>query len=64
MSCHRAGCRAGLRLLSAPDLALTQIAVEVVTIILLLLALNLLPRRRQPCRATRDAIVLATRWVA
>jgi multicomponent K+:H+ antiporter subunit A len=31
-------------LLSAPDLALTQIAVEVVTIILLLLALNLLPK--------------------
>jgi multicomponent K+:H+ antiporter subunit A len=31
-------------LLSAPDLALTQIAVEVVTIILLLLALHLLPK--------------------
>lgn len=31
--------------LSAPDLALTQISVEVVTILLLLLALNLLPRR-------------------
>lgn len=31
--------------LSAPDLALTQIAVEVVTILLLLLALNLLPKR-------------------
>lgn len=30
--------------LSAPDLALTQIAVEVVTILLLLLALNLLPK--------------------
>ena len=29
---------------SAPDLALTQISVEVVTTILLLLALNLLPR--------------------
>ena len=29
---------------SAPDLALTQIAVEVVTILLLLLALNLLPK--------------------
>ena len=29
---------------SAPDLALTQISVEVVTIILLLLALNFLPR--------------------
>ena len=31
--------------LSAPDLALTQISVEIVTILLLLLALNLLPRR-------------------
>lgn len=31
--------------LSAPDLALTQISVEVVTILLLLLALNLLPKR-------------------
>jgi multicomponent K+:H+ antiporter subunit A len=30
--------------LSAPDLALTQISVEVVTVILLLLALNFLPR--------------------
>lgn len=29
---------------SAPDLALTQISVEVVTILLLLLALNLLPK--------------------
>jgi multicomponent K+:H+ antiporter subunit A len=33
---------------SAPDLALTQISVEVVTTILLLLALNLLPRRTPP----------------
>ena len=31
--------------LSAPDLALTQISVEVVTIVLLLLALNFLPKR-------------------
>ncbi|MCZ8368455.1 MAG: monovalent cation/H+ antiporter subunit A [Porphyrobacter sp.] len=31
--------------LSAPDLALTQISVEVVTVLLLLLALNLLPKR-------------------
>ena len=31
--------------LSAPDLALTQISVEVVTILLLLLALNLLPKQ-------------------
>jgi multicomponent K+:H+ antiporter subunit A len=33
---------------SAPDLALTQISVEVVTTVLLLLALNLLPRRSAP----------------
>lgn len=33
---------------SAPDLALTQISVEVVTTILLLLALNLLPRETPP----------------
>src|SRR5690606_13419508 len=32
---------------SAPDLALTQISVEVVTTILLLLAINLLPRRSE-----------------
>jgi len=34
--------------LSAPDLALTQISVEVVTILLLLLALNLLPKKPPP----------------
>ncbi len=34
----------GFLYLSAPDLALTQISVEVVTIILLLLALNFLPK--------------------
>lgn len=34
--------------MSAPDLALTQITVEVVTIILLLLALNYLPRATPP----------------
>jgi multicomponent K+:H+ antiporter subunit A len=38
--------------LSAPDLALTQVSVEVVTILLLLLALNLLPR--QPPRVSSD----------
>ena len=40
---------------SAPDLALTQISVEVVTTILLLLALNLLPRQseREPAPLTR-----------
>ena len=36
---------AGFVYLSAPDLALTQISVEVVTVILLLMALNFLPRR-------------------
>src|SRR5690606_31065506 len=35
----------GFVYLSAPDLALTQISVEIVTILLLLLALNLLPTR-------------------
>jgi multicomponent K+:H+ antiporter subunit A len=46
---------------SAPDLALTQISVEVVTILLLLLALNLLPKRpRQlssPARRWRDTVL-------
>ena len=47
--------------LSAPDLALTQIAVEVVTILLLLLALNLLPKTppflsSRP-RRVRDAVL-------
>jgi NADH:ubiquinone oxidoreductase subunit 5 (chain L)/Multisubunit Na+/H+ antiporter, MnhA subunit len=56
---------------SAPDLALTQIAVEVVTIVLFLLGLRWLPRRlafdtvdRQTLRArarrTRDAIIAVT----
>jgi multisubunit Na+/H+ antiporter MnhB subunit len=40
--------------LSAPDLALTQVSVEVVTILLLLLALNLLPR--QPPRVSSSAL--------
>jgi multicomponent K+:H+ antiporter subunit A len=47
--------------LSAPDLALTQIAVEVVTIILLLLALHLLPktppRLSSLSRRVRDAVI-------
>jgi multicomponent K+:H+ antiporter subunit A len=47
--------------LSAPDLALTQIAVEVVTILLLLLALHLLPgnppRLSSVPRRLRDAAV-------
>ena len=36
---------AGFAYLSAPDLALTQITVEVVTVVLLLLALNFLPKQ-------------------
>ncbi len=44
--------------LSAPDLALTQISVEVVTILLMLLALNLLPKQTPveslPWRRFRD----------
>lgn len=44
--------------LSAPDLALTQISVEVVTILLMLLALNLLPKTTPaesgPARRIRD----------
>jgi len=47
--------------LSAPDLALTQISVEVVTILLMLLALNLLPkdtpRESRPWRRFRDGAV-------
>ncbi|MGE4326451.1 MAG: monovalent cation/H+ antiporter subunit A [Pseudodonghicola sp.] len=47
--------------LSAPDLALTQISVEVVTIILMLLALNFLPqdtpKESSPARRTRDIAI-------
>ncbi|MEX0284206.1 MAG: monovalent cation/H+ antiporter subunit A [Paracoccaceae bacterium] len=47
--------------LSAPDLALTQISVEVVTIILLLLALNFIPRETpvegSGARQTRNIIL-------
>lgn len=51
----------GFVYLSAPDLAMTQITVEVVTIILLLLALNFLPNRTplesSVLRRARDAVV-------
>ncbi|MEM7544211.1 MAG: monovalent cation/H+ antiporter subunit A [Pseudomonadota bacterium] len=51
----------GFNYFSAPDLALTQISVEVVTIILLLLALNFLPDRTPvesgALRRTRDGII-------
>ncbi|MEC4723362.1 monovalent cation/H+ antiporter subunit A [Noviherbaspirillum sp. CPCC 100848] len=52
--------------LAAPDLALTQVSVEVVTIVLILLALYWLPQhtpredgRRPSLRKVRDAIVAA-----
>ena len=51
----------GFAYLAAPDLALTQILVEVVTVILLLLALNFLPKRTpvesSVARRIRDGIV-------
>jgi multicomponent K+:H+ antiporter subunit A len=51
----------GFVYLSAPDLALTQISVEVVTVILMLLALNFLPKRspRESAapRRWRDALL-------
>jgi multicomponent K+:H+ antiporter subunit A len=50
----------GFVYLSAPDLALTQISVEVVTVVLLLLALNFLPKQtpREPAaRRARDGVL-------
>ena len=70
---HRDGCFAGadrarradrldcLMQFSAPDLALTQITVDVVTTILLLLALNLLPRESESRRAERAGCTPAWR---
>ena len=53
----------GFAYLSAPDLALTQLSVEVVTVILLLLALNFLPREtpvESPAsRRLRDGVIAA-----
>jgi multicomponent K+:H+ antiporter subunit A len=47
--------------LSAPDLALTQLTVEVVTVLLMLLALNFLPKRTPaesaPARRARDLAI-------
>ncbi len=58
----------GFVLLSAPDLAMTQFTVEVVTIILLLLALNFLPKRTPVestvLRRVRDAGVAVAGGVA
>ncbi len=51
----------GFAYLSAPDLALTQLSVEVVTVILLLLALNFLPRETPvesgAFRRARDGLI-------
>ncbi len=51
----------GFAYFSAPDLALTQISVEVVTIILMLLALNYLPRstprESSTARRLRDGLI-------
>ena len=64
---------AGFAWLSAPDLALTQISVEVVAILLMLLALNFLPsetpRESRPRRRLRDATLagvtgLGAGWLA
>jgi multicomponent K+:H+ antiporter subunit A len=58
----------GFVFLSAPDLAMTQITVEVVTIILLLLALNFLPNHTPMesslIRRVRDVIVASTAGLA
>lgn len=54
--------------MSAPDLALTQITVEVATIVLLLLALNFLPKHTPvestPGRRLRDGSIAAVAGVA
>lgn len=51
----------GFAWMSAPDLALTQLTVEVVTVLLMLLALNFLPKttpaESPPLRKLRDAAV-------
>ena len=51
----------GFVYLSAPDLAMTQISVEIVTIMLMLLALNFLPKETPKessvLRRSRDAII-------
>ncbi|SMY07145.1 monovalent cation/H+ antiporter subunit A [Flavimaricola marinus] len=58
----------GFVFFSAPDLAMTQLTVEVVTIILLLLALNFLPNRTPiestVLRRTRDAVLAVAAGVA
>ncbi len=57
----------GFAWFSAPDLALTQVSVEVVTIVLMLLALNFLPkqtpRETPPARRMADLAVAGTAGV-
>ncbi|WP_068113175.1 monovalent cation/H+ antiporter subunit A [Tropicimonas marinistellae] len=54
--------------LSAPDLAMTQVTVEVVTLILMLLALHFLPkhtpRESSPLRVGRDMLIAGSAGVA
>ena len=58
----------GFAWMSAPDLALTQLTVEVVTILLMLLALNFLPkttpRESRSSRKLRDGLIAATAGLA
>jgi multicomponent K+:H+ antiporter subunit A len=58
----------GFAYFSAPDLALTQLSVEVVTIVLMLLALNFLPKETPveslPWRRIRDLAVAGAAGVA
>ena len=58
----------GFVFFSAPDLAMTQLTVEVVTIILMLLALNFLPNKTpvesSVLRRSRDGIVAITAGLA
>ncbi len=59
---------AGFAYLSAPDLALTQITVEVVTVVLMLLALNFLPdttpQESTSLRKLRDAVLAGAAGLA
>jgi multicomponent K+:H+ antiporter subunit A len=58
----------GFAYLSAPDLALTQITVEVVTVILMLLALQFLPKtssdKTPALRRMRDAVIACVAGLA
>ena len=47
---------------SAPDLALTQIVVEIVTTVLILLGLRWLPKRDEALRVATSAEQATTRW--